>query len=254
MTAILALAGRDFRANMFSLRGASIMFFFLIILGAFFQSFVYTFVEMSSSAPSMGASPPNLDQLVQATCHNLNFILLMALPAVTMASFSEERKTKSLRLLQTAPIGAFEIVMGKFFACFMVLSVVLVGSFVYMGFIAAYGKPDFGLMASSYLGLFLLVASHVAFGIFVSSMTSHQFLAFIFTLGGLFFMLILNWIAPNIASDTGVQGFVKYLASTTHLDPFFKGVISVGDVSYFLLMTVLFLFLSAQVIDSQRWR
>ncbi len=254
MRAVLAIAGRDLKAGLFSMRGAAIFFFFLIILGSFFQSFVYTFVSMQQEAPMMGGEAPNLDQLVTAICHNLHFILLMALPAVTMASFADEKQTKVFRLLQTSPLSASGIVIGKFLACAGLMLLVLASSGVYMAFMRAYGNPDIHLILTSYLGLFLLICSHLAFGLWISSMTSHQFLAFIFTMAGLFFMLILNWIAPQMSSNEGVKGFIKYIAATTHLDPFLKGMITVSDVSYFAIASVFFLFLSSVAIDSERWR
>lgn len=250
----LIIAGRDLKASLWSIRGAAILFFFLIILGSFFQSFVYTFVEMQNNAPMMTQEAPSLSQLVQALSHNMNFILLLALPAVTMVSFAEERRQKTLRLLQTAPLGVWQMVLGKFFGAFALMGVLLLSSLVYIGYMVGYGNPDPGVIVSAYVGLTLLVAANVSFGIFVSALTSHQFLAFIFTIAGLFFMLILNWIAPNITSQEGVEGFVKYLASTTHLDPFLKGMMSVADVGYFLLVTGLFLFLTHQAIIAEKWR
>lgn len=254
MRAAYSIASRDFKANIFSLKGASIMFFFMIILGVFFQSFVYTFVEMIDQAPSMGVEAPSMDRLVQAVFHNLNFILLLALPAITMASFSEEKKSKLDRLLLSSPVRPAEIVLGKFLASLGIVCSVLLGSSVYMIFLCTYGNPDPGLILSSYLGIHLLSFSHIAFGLWVSALTSHQFLSFIFTMGGLLLMLILNWIAPNISSSDGLEGFIKYLASSTHLEPFLKGSISISHSAYFLLVTILFLFLSTLQVESERWK
>ncbi len=117
-----------------------------------------------------------------------------------------------------------------------------------------YGNPDVGVILASYVGIFLLMCAQVAFGLWVSSMTTNQFMAFLFTMFGLFLLLILNWIAPNIGSGGIGESVVKYLASTDHLDMFLKGVISVSDVTYFLCFIGLFLFFTNVVLDSQRWR
>ena len=85
-------------------------------------------------------------------------------------------------------------------------------------------------------------------------MTSNQFMAFLFTMFGLFMLLILNWIAPNITGGGWSEGAVKYLASTSHLDVFFKGMITVTDTVYFVAFTATFLFFTNVVLDSQRWR
>lgn len=253
MNAIFTIARRDLASYFNSMKGAVVFWFFLIFMGFFFQSFIYTFVELQQRAPMMGGEAPTLEQLLTAIFHNLHFILLLAVPAVTMAAFAEEKRTHAIRLLQTAPISATQIVLGKFLACAGLLALVLLASAVYPLFTTKYGNPDIGPILTSYLGIFLLMCSQVAFGLWVSSMTSNQFIAFVFTMFGLFLLLILNWVAPNITSG-GTEGFVKYLASTTHLDVFFKGMITVGDVMYFVVFISLFLFFTNAVLDSQRWR
>ena len=171
-----------------------------------------------------------------------------------MSAFAEERKTQVDRLLQTSPVTMFQIVLGKFFASTLMISLVLLASSVYPIYTVIYGNADGAVILSSYLGIFLLVCSQVALGLMVSSMTDNQFLAFVFTMFGLFLLLILNWIAPNITSAGATEQFVKYLASTTHLDNFFKGLITIADVTYFILFTGLFLFFTFITLDSRRWR
>lgn len=157
-------------------------------------------------------------------------------------------------MLQTAPVKAFQIVLGKYFAMLLIMGLVLLCSAVYPFYTVAFGSPDMGIIFSSFLGVFLLMASQLAFGIWVSSMTSNQFMAFIFTMFGLFLLLILNWIAPNITGGGIAEGVVKYIASTTHFDNFLKGLITVSDLTYFVCSIGVFLFFTNIVVDSQRWR
>jgi ABC-2 type transport system permease protein len=253
MSAVFTIAKRDLQSYFSNLKGAAIFWFFLIFMGFFFQSFVYTFVEMQQRAAMMGGAP-TLDQLLTAMFHNLHFILLLIVPAVTMASFSEERRSQSIRLLQTSPVSPLQIVMGKFLACASLMALVLLASSVYPLFTVKYGNPDVGPILTSYLGIFLLMCAQVAFGMWISAMTTNQLMAFLFTMFGLFLLLILNWIAPNIPSGSGAEDLIKYLASTTHLDVFFKGMLTVSDVVYFLAFISLFLFFTNSVLDSQRWR
>jgi len=254
MSAALAIAKRDFRAIFASPKGGAIFFFFLMFMGVFFLSFIFTFEEMQQRAPMMGGQAPTLEQLLKALFYNLHFILVLVIPAITMASFAEEKKSQSIRLLQTAPVTATQIVVGKFLAAAGLIALVLLASAVYPAFIAKFGNPDIGVIMTSYLGLFLLMCSQVAFGLWVSSMTNNQFMAFLFTMFGLFLLLILNWIAPNITSGGTLETIVRWVASTDHLDVFFKGMITVSDVTYFLCFIAAFLFLTNVVLDSQRWR
>ena len=254
MTPVLTIAWRDIRSYFASPKGAAIFFFFLGFMGFFFFNFINTFMEMTQRAPMFGGEAPTLEQLLRALFYNLHFILILVIPAVTMSSFSEERRNQTIRLLQTSPVTASQIVFGKFLAVASILAVVLACSFVYPLFVGAYGNPDKGVILTSYLGLFLLMCAQLAFGLWVSSMTSNQFMAFLFTMFGLFLLLILNWIAPGINGDGLMPKVVKYIASTDHLDQFFKGMLTVSDTTYFLCFAAMFLFFTNVVLDSQRWR
>jgi ABC-2 type transport system permease protein len=255
MSSILTIAGRDLKAYFASPKAAAIFWFFLIFMGFFFNNFIHMFMQMQQQAPMMGGQAPTIEQLLRALFYNLHFILLLIVPAVTMASFSEERKSQALRLLMTAPCSATEIVIGKFLAAAGMMGLVLLASFVYPLFTVSHGNPDLSVILSSYLGIFLLMASQVAFGIWVSSLTSNQFMAFLFTMFGLFMLLILNWMAGSLSGGGGmVESVLKYLASSDHVDAFFKGTLSVSHVAYFLCFTGMFLFFTNVTLDSQRWR
>lgn len=254
MTPVLTIAWRDIRSYFASPKGGAIFFFFLLLMGVFFHNFISTFMEMTQRAPMFGGEAPTLEQLLRALFYNLHFILILVIPAVTMSSFSEERRNQTLRLLQTSPISATQIVFGKFLSAAAILALVLVCSAVYPLFIKAYGNPDGGVILTSYLGLFLLMCAQLAFGLWISSMATHQFMAFLFTMFGLFLLLILNWVAPGISSDSLGAKVIKYIASTDHLDQFFKGMLTVADVTYFVVFTAMFLFFTNVVLDSQRWR
>ncbi|MCX6116019.1 MAG: ABC transporter permease, partial [Proteobacteria bacterium] len=208
---------------------------------------------MQQQAPMMGGQAPTIEQLLRALFYNLHFILLLIVPAVTMASFSEEKKSHALRLLMTAPCSATDIVLGKFLSALGIMSLVLLASFVFPLFTMTHGNPDWKIIASSYLGIFLLMSSQIAFGLWVSSLTNNQFMAFLFTMFGLFLLLILNWMAGSLGSGV-FESLLKYLASSDHVDAFFKGTLSVSHTAYFLCFTGMFLFFTNVTLDSQRWR
>lgn len=255
MSAVMTIAWRDIKSYFVSPKGAAIFFFFCFMMGLFYYSFISSFVEMQQRAPMYGGEAPTLEQLLRAFTYNLHFILVLIIPAITMSSFSEERRNQTLRLLQTSPVSATQIVAGKYLACTGILVAVLLAAAVYPLYTLVYGNPDPNVMITSFLGLFLLMCSQVAFGMWVSSMTSNQFMAFLFTMFGLFLLLILNWLTGSLMQGSGLyQDVLKYIASTDHLDVFFKGVISVGDVTYFLCFIAMFLFFTNVVLDSQRWR
>ena len=233
MNAIWQVARRDFLSYYYSLKGGVVFWFFLIFMGFFFYSFVFTFLELQQQSSAFGGQPPNLNQLLMAIFQNLQFIFLLVVPAITMASFSEEKNTHVDRLLQTAPLSSWQIILGKYFACLGLLTFVLIASSIFPLFTWLYGNPDVGILLSSYLGIFLLLASQVALGIWISSITDNQFIAFVLTMFGLFLLLILNWVAPNISSTGWSERVITYLATTSHLDSFLKGLITVKSLVYF---------------------
>lgn len=250
MSAVMTIAWRDFKATFATPKGAAIFFFFMALMALFFYSFIATFTD-SQNQYGMGLS---LEELLRAMFYNFHFLMILVVPAISMATFSEERKTQSLRLLFTAPVTPLQIVLGKFLATVAVVGLVIAASFAYPLYIITYGNPDVGVIMASYLGLFLLMCSQLAFGMWISSMTSNQFMAFLFTMLGLFLLMILNWLVPSMTEPGITADVVKYIASTDHLDVFLKGVISVRSTTYFLCMTALFLFFTNIVLDSQRWR
>lgn len=254
MSAVFTIAKRDMKSYFASPKGGAILFFFLILMGSFFQNFVVSYVEYEQRAAAMGGQAPTLEQLLRAFFYNLNFILVLIVPAVTMASFSEEKRNSSLRLLQTSPVKPIEIVLGKFVATAGMMGIVLLASSVYPLYLAMFGNPDSGVITASLIGMFLLMCSQLAFGLWVSSMTNNQFMAFLFTMFGLFMLLVLNWLAPTLSGGGTAEKIIKYVASTDHLDSFLKGMISVSHVSYFLCFTALFIFLTNVSLDSERWR
>jgi ABC-2 type transport system permease protein len=254
MNLVWAIAKRDISGFFNSVRGSIILSVFLILAGFFFSSDIYTYMLSQSRGPMMGGESASLDQLLRAFFYNLQFLIIMVVPAVTMSSFAEERKSHSLRFLQTAPVTPLQIVLGKFIAHTTMLLVVVICASIYPAYCLMYGNPDPGPILVGYAGLILLTASNVAFGLWVSSMTTNQLIAFLFTFLGLLVLLILSWIAPSIGGTGALEGIFKYLATTTHLEGFFKGVLSVSDVVYFMAFTAVFLLFTNSVIDSLRWR
>jgi len=254
MNLVFLIAGREFKAGMSTPRMSAVVFFFLLFMGWFFSNFIETFVNLQQRAPMMGGQAPTMEQLLRAMFYNLHFILILIVPAVTMGVFSEEKRNQSYRLLQTAPISSLKVVLGKFLAVAAMMTIVLFLSGVFPAFLMAYGNPDVGVVVGSYVGLFLLICAQLAFGVWVSSLTQNQFLAFLITMLGLFLMMILDFLAPTIAGGGPLEEVLKYFATSRHLDVFFKGVLSVSDISYFVILIVGFLFFTNVSLDSQRWR
>ncbi len=254
MNGIFTIAKRDFISHIYSVKAGLIFWVFLMFIGVFFQAFISTYMQMQQSAPMMGGQAPTLEQLVKAIFANTHFILMFIVPGLTMGAFAEEKRLKTFRLLQTAPVTSMEIVLGKFLANAGLMLLVLVAAMIYPGFLMKYGNPDIGPIWTSFAGFFLLICAQVAFGLWISSMTETLLIAYFGTLFALFLLLILTWIAPSLTGNGVMESFLKYIAFSNHLEQFMKGIVSVSAVVYFMCFTALFLFFTNVVLDSQRWR
>ncbi|KIQ16881.1 ABC transporter permease [Flavobacterium sp. MEB061] len=171
------------------------------------------------------------------------WILIFLIPAVTMRSFSDEKKQGTLELLLTKPLSIWEIVNGKFLGSLFLIVLAIIPTFIYVKVISNLGLPegniDMGSTIGSYFGLLFLIAAYSAIGIFTSTLSENQIVAFIIAVFLCFLFYFgfegLATLIPgfsNIIVDFGMQDHFKSMS---------RGVIDTRDVIYFLSITVLFL-------------
>lgn len=212
--------------------------FFLLVTGALFAAI------LTSSA----------DSSLRPLFSNITFIVLLIAPALTMKLLAEERRMGTIELLFTAPLHDWQIVIGKYLgAVILYVTMFLVPTLYYFLLLRIFGQPDIGPTLTGYLGVFLLGASFLAVGVFTSSLTQNQIIAW---LGG-FAILILLWIADALAGWAGygpLRDALVYMALTRHYENFLRGVIELADVLYPLSIIAVFLFLTTQLLQSRRWR
>lgn len=172
------------------------------------------------------------------------WVFLFLIPAVTMRSFSDEKKQGTLELLLTKPIPPLSIVLGKYFAAFILIILALFPSLIYVFSVYQLGDPvgnlDTGSTAGSYFGLLFLIGAYTAIGIFSSSLTDNQIVAFIVSL---FICFIFYWGIEGIA-DVFSNNFIESLGMNTHFKSMSRGVIDTRDIIYFLSLSGLFILLT----------
>lgn len=183
---------------------------------------------------------------------NLAITQLFVLPMLTMRHFAEERRQGTLELLLTAPVPLGAIVIGKWLASLSLCLMMFAGTLLFPIILAYYGDPDWGVMATSYLGLCGVAAGFSAAGLFASSLTDDQVAAGM--LGIL--MLLPFWLVSRseaLLPDEWADR-VEPIGVLPHLDSFNRGVIDSADVYYFAAFSFLFLFLTWRSLESRRWR
>jgi len=185
-------------------------------------------------------------------------LLAFFLPAVTMRLLAEERRQRTLEMLLTLPIVPLQAVLGKYVAALALLLLFMAGSLPVVVMLCVLGNPDPGLIASGYLGLFLLGAMFLAFGLFLSSLSQDQIVAFVTsTLLGFAFVLTGNDRVVAVldgAWPAAGLGTLLYESFSVmpHYEALVGGVVSLAAVLYFGLFSALFLWLCALVLQRHR--
>ncbi len=182
------------------------------------------------------------------------FIFLLLGPALTMRVLAEEQRMGTLELLLTSPVHDWQVVVGKFLGSFILFAAMLVApTLYYVLIITVFGPPDYGSLATSYLGFLLLGASFISIGVFASSLTQNQVIALFIGM----VIAIIMWVADAFSAVLGsgiVTDVFNYLVITRHYRDFFRGVIDTTDVVYALSVIAVSLFLATQVLQTRRWR
>lgn len=238
-----ALYFKEIRSFLSSIIGYIFILIYLILSGLFFWVFSVptNMLERSDASltPFFDWSP---------------IFFLILIPAITMRSIAEERRTGTIELLFTRPISDFKILFAKYLASVTLLIVALIPTFIYYISMHYLGDPvgimDDGSTTTSYLGLFLLGSTFVAIGIFASSLTSSQIVALILSIFLSWFMYQGFQMLGSFNVMGSFDSVIQNCGMLLHYDDIRKGVIDTGDVIYFLTVIAFFLIAAMTVIKS----
>ncbi len=180
------------------------------------------------------------------------WILIFLIPAVTMRSFSDEKKQGTIELLLTKPLSLWQITNGKFLGAFILIVIALIPTLVYVYIIYQLGMPignlDIGNIIGSYFGLLFLIASYTAIGIFTSTLSENQIVAFLLAV---FFCFIFYYGFSALSNIvTGYEDIIASLGMDYHFKSMSRGVIDTRDVFYFSSVAFLFLFFTVNQLKS----
>lgn len=172
------------------------------------------------------------------------WILLFLIPAVTMRSFSDEKKQGTLELLLTKPIKKINIVLGKYLGAFVLILTALLPTLLYVYSVYQLGNSignlDLGSTLGSYFGLLFLIAAYTAIGVFASTLSNNQIVAFIVSVFLCFFFYYgFNGMADLLSSES-----VSQLGMEAHYKSMSRGVLDTRDILYFASITIIFIFLT----------
>lgn len=185
------------------------------------------------------------------------YVFIFLIPAITMRSFAEERKSGTMELLLTKPLTDWDIVLGKFLACFLLVLYALIPTIIYYFSIRALGNPagniDTPGVIGSYVGIALLAGVFCSVGIVASSITSSQIVAFI--LAAFLCFLVFSGFESISTLDVWSSNtlFIKQFGILYHYEALSKGLIDSRDVIYFVSVGALMLLISKTILSARSW-
>ena len=180
------------------------------------------------------------------------FLLTLIPPILTMRLLAEEQKLGTLELLLTAPVRDYDVVIGKFLASFVILSTTVLLTLFYVILLFFYSDPDPGPILSGYLGFLLFGSAALAIGLLASSLTANQIVAAVVGIGIILLFTLIDRVSEILGGT--VANVLDQLSLATHFDSFARGVIDTSDIIYYLMLTMVFLFLTIRSLESRRWR
>lgn len=179
--------------------------------------------------------------------------LFFFIPAITMRMIAEENKAGTIELLTTKAISDSQIVLGKFWACLILVVIALLCTLPYYVTVSKLGNVDDGAVIGGYLSMILLAASYISIGLFASSLTQNQIVAFLIALFiGIFFHMLFDVIGSGLTGGLG-QVF-NFLSMQTHVDSMSRGVVDSRDLIYFLSIIVVGLLGTQIMLSKRNWK
>lgn len=185
------------------------------------------------------------------------YVFMFLIPAVSMRSFAEEKKGGTLELLITKPLSDWDIVLGKFLACFALVLVALLPTVIYYFSIHQLGNPTGNIdtpgVIGSYIGLGLLAAVFTSIGVFASSLTRNQIVSFIVA-AFVCFVFFTGFNSLALLADTGRDVLrIKQLGLMSHYESLSRGLIDTRDVVYFVSVIGFILLSTRTVLRARAW-
>jgi len=232
---INAIVKKELNNYFYSITAYVVIVLFLLILGWFFSLTLF----LNGGEASM-----------RAVYSYVPLIFLFFIPAITMKSIAEEKKSGTIELLVTFPIKDSEIIAGKFLSSLVLIISAVVMTFIYVITLSLLGNLDGGAVFCGYLGLILMGGAYAALGILASSMTDNQIVGFIVAFVFCFVLFIMDKLLLFLPIQIGA--IIEYLSIDYHFNNISKGVVDSRDVIYYLSVIFLSLFFASKVLEKRK--
>lgn len=257
MRGILAIAGKDLRSLFFSPLFWVISFLLTCVWSGMYHISLGRFAEtatiMRMQSQGEGGGPNLHEHVFTAHIALVHFFMILAVVALTMRLFAEEKKQRTFDLLLTSPVTATQIVAGKYLAALVAAWALIALSALYPLVTMLIADFDWGPLLAGYTGLLLLVACYVAVGMFASSLTESVVLAVVM---GLIFSVgiwFIGALTDAVDSPMWIAVF-EHLSIGNHFSAFLRGGVGTASIVFFFSVIFMSCFLTQRVVESSRWR
>jgi ABC-2 type transport system permease protein len=257
MRAAATIFWKEFKSYFISPVGYVVLTGFTALSGFLFYQILGVFIRVTSLMRGMMEKGQVVrewtlvEDLMEPLYKDLGLFLIIMVPAVTMRLFAEEKKLRTEELLLTSPVRMSSVILGKYLAALALLILMLVPAGVYLAIVVAYGtETDIGTLIAGYGGLFLIAFSLAAIGVFASTLTENQIIAFFVSVVLSLFFFTVGLAGNSVQTVTIFSQRIEFgellrqLSLMDHYNNFVKGMINSVDIFYFLALIVFFLFLS----------
>lgn len=243
---MIALLKKELSSFLNSLIGYVVMVVFLLMMGLFLWVF--------PGEPNIILNQyAGIDGLFSIT----PYLYIFLVPAITMKSFSEEKKSGTIEFLLTKPLSEIQIILAKYFAGFVLLLIALIPSLVYYFSVYKLGNPigniDIGATNGSYIGLILLGSAFVSIGIFASILSDSQIISFLIGVFISFFLLSGIESIASIPVFSSIDYLLLEFSLNSHYLALSRGVVDSRDIIFFISFNAVFILLTKLKLESRKW-
>lgn len=247
MTGLVAVYKREMLSLWVTPLAWVLLFVFLLLQGASFYQIIVHFASVANMTIDQGPVQAYFGQSVF-----LVLSLLLVCPALSMRLFAEERRSGTVEALLTAPVTATGVVLGKYFATLSTFVLMWLPTVLYIVLLRNTGEVDWGVVGTSYTGVFGVGAGYLAVGMLMSATTRSQLIAMMLSTLVIFGLLILG-VGERIFDPGPVRDICAHVSVLSQVDDFSKGIIDLRRLVFDATLVIFPLFLTVRVVDSWRW-
>ena len=226
---------------------------FSLTIGWIFFNLLMSYVDNIQSMPTGVQSQLKfVNAVVIQLFGNMNFLLMMICPVITMKVFSEEKKDNTIDLYFSAPMKDSDLILGKFLATLAIGAFLLGCTLVFPLIMYRVNIHDFSFLTFGYIGAFLNIACYMSVGLFCSSLTKSQVVASLSSFTIIMLFWLISWIL-QLSDNYFLISLIKQTTIVAHFESLVKGLVGLNDIVFYFSFIFFFLFLTSKVIGSRRW-